>query len=84
MNNQTQFQVGQIYFGSAPCAHGSLPVRCIKKTAKCVVFEHVSEKPLFESKRSKVRTFGEDQMADFHGFMVSSDAKDNSFDALTV
>ena len=81
----SKFQVGQIYFGSLMCAHGSFPVRCIKKTAKMVQFEHVTATEHYKKKRAKFtqielshKTY---ERAIWNGWYIGSDnVADNGWD----
>lgn len=81
----SKFQVGQIYFGSLSCAHGSFPVRCIKRTAKMVQFEHATLSDHYAIKRSKIRPIDlphkSYEAAYFHGWYIGSDSvTDNGWD----
>lgn len=76
------FQVGQVYYGTLSCAHGSFPLRCVKRTEKSVWFEHLVHPEHYPQKRSKARPWGDGrESADFHGWLVVSDAvRDNGWD----
>lgn len=39
---KTGFIPGTVYHGSLAVAHGSFPVRCVRRTEKSVWFEHVT------------------------------------------
>lgn len=77
------FQVGQVYYGTLACAHGSFPVICVKRTEKSVWFEHSTQPDCYPQKRSRVRNFRTNgvEYASFHGWHISSDSvKDNGWD----
>jgi hypothetical protein len=75
-----QFQVGQVYFGSLPCAHGHFPVLCTKRTAKCVWFEHATLPHAYKPARSLVREGMRYKCANFHGWLITADQRDSSMD----
>lgn len=76
------FQVGQTYYGSLSCAHGSFPVICVKRTEKSVWFEHATMPHHYPTKRAKANIWYDgSESANFHRWYISSDSvKDNSFD----
>jgi len=76
------FQVGQTYYGSLSCAHGSFPVTCIKRTEKSVWFEHATMPEHYPTKRAKANAWHDgSESANFRGWYISSDSvKDNGWD----
>ena len=57
---QMSFQVGQVYYGSLAVAHGSFPVRCVKRTEKSVWFEHVTMPEVYKGpKRAKIHKWSD-------------------------
>jgi hypothetical protein len=70
----TAFIPGQIYHGSLSVAHGSFPVRCVKRTEKSVWFEHVTMPEGYKGpKRSKIHQWGDSESAHAWNWYVSSD-----------
>lgn len=80
-----KFEVGQVYYGSLACAHGSFPVKCVRRTDKTVWFEHVTLPQAYAPAKSRVRDLGYGECAKFHGWYVSSSSvRDNGFDLNTI
>jgi hypothetical protein len=79
----TGFQVGQTYYGSLACAHGSFPVTCIKRTEKTIWFEHATLPDSYTPARSRARAWHDGtESANFHGWYVcSTSVKDNGSQA---
>ena len=72
----TFFIPGQIYYGSLSVAHGSFPVRCVKRTEKSVWFEHVTMPHAYSGpKRSKIHSWGDSESANAWRWYVSSDTE---------
>ena len=68
------FQVGQVYYGSLSVAHGSFPVRCVKRTDKSVWFEHVTMPEGYKGpKRAKIHKWNDSESAMAWRWYVSSD-----------
>jgi len=80
----SKFEIGGIYYGSLSCAHGCFRVRVTKRTEKSVWFEHEDHPDMYKPKRAKIHNWTCGEAAKFHGWYVSADGKDNSFDMLTV
>ena len=76
----TRFEVGQTYYGSLACAHGSFPVICIKRTAKCVWFEHATMPQHYPAARATVREGNRYEMANFRRWLIAADQSDTSMD----
>jgi hypothetical protein len=74
-----RFEVGQTY-GSLACSHGSFPVICIKRTAKCVWFEHAVHPEHYPAKRATIREGSRYEMANFRNWLISADQCDSSVD----
>jgi hypothetical protein len=68
----TTFVVGQIYYGTLPCAHGDFPVRCIKRTTKSVWFEHANYPDAYRTMRCKARPWSDNETANFHNWYISA------------
>jgi hypothetical protein len=66
------FVVGQIYYGTLACAHGDFPVRCIKRTAKSVWFEHANHPDAYRTMRCKARPWSDSETANFHNWYISA------------
>lgn len=83
-----KFEIGGIYYGSLSCAHGCFRVRVTKRTEKSVWFEHADHPEMYKPARAKVREWVTSETnresANFHGWYISSEGKDNSFDMLTA
>jgi hypothetical protein len=75
-----RFEVGQTYYGSLACAHGHFPVTCIKRTAKCVWFEHATKPEHYPAARCKIHDGGKYEGANFHRWHISSSQYDTSCD----
>jgi hypothetical protein len=75
-----RFQVGETYYGSLACAHGHFPVTCIKRTAKCVWFEHATLPHAYKAARATIREGTRYELANFHGWLVGADQRDSSMD----
>ena len=75
-----RFEVGQTYYGSLACAHGHFPVICIKRTAKCVWFEHALRPEHYPAARCKIHGSGKYEGANFHRWHISSSQYDTSCD----
>jgi hypothetical protein len=75
-----RFQVGQTYYGSLACSHGCFPVTCIKRTAKCVWFEHATRPQHYSAARAKIREGDRYELANFHGWLIGADQRDTSVD----
>jgi hypothetical protein len=79
MSTQTTgFVPGQIYYGSLAVAHGSFPVRCVRRTDKSVWFEHVTMPAGYPGpKRCKVHPWSDGtESARAWRWFVSSDTAD--------
>ena len=76
------FQVGQTYYGTLSCAHSSFPVTCVKRTEKCVWFEHATRPEHYPTRRAKANPWHDgSESANFRGWHISSDSvKDNGWD----
>ena len=72
------FEVGKTYYGSLAVAHGSFPVRCVRRTDKSVWFEHVTMPSGYPGpKRCKIRRWGDGtETASPWRWYVSSDTAD--------
>tara|TARA_Y100000361_G_C11017104_1_gene267499 strand:+ start:190 stop:480 length:291 start_codon:yes stop_codon:yes gene_type:complete len=71
------FIVGQIYYGSLGCAHGSFPMVCVRRTAKSVWFEHAVRPEHYPLRRCKVRPYTshngwEQESASYNGWWIDS------------
>lgn len=75
-----RFEVGQTYYGSLACAHGSFPVICTKRTAKCVWFEHATMPEHYPAARCKIHDSGNSEAANFRRWYISSSQYDTSCD----
>ena len=72
----TFFIPGQVYYGSLSVAHGSFPVRCVKRTEKSVWFEHVTMPEGYKGpKRSKIHSWVDSESASAWRWYVSSDTE---------
>ena len=70
---QMSFEVGKVYYGSLAVAHGSFPVRCVKRTEKSVWFEHVTMPHAYEGpKRAKIHKWNDSESATAWRWYVSS------------
>lgn len=84
------FVSGRIYHGSLSVAHGSFPVRCVKRTDKSVWFEHVTMPEGYPGpKRCKVHRWanGVEHAMAWRWFVSSdSDTRDpaDQFDPATI
>ena len=69
------FQPGTIYHGSLSVAHGSFPVRCVRRTDKSVWFEHVTMPHAYKGpKRSTIRKWSDGtEAAKAWGWYVTDD-----------
>lgn len=87
--SESSFEVGKTYYGSLTCAHGSFPVKCIKKTAKMVQFEHATLGHCYAPKRAKFTRIEcgtkSYERAIWNRWYISSDSvNDNGWDMQTV
>ena len=81
MSKTKTFQVGGIYYGSLACAHSSFPVRITKRTPKTVTVEHVKHPGHYATKMCRVSDSGSlGESFNFHGWFVTSNTNDTSFD----
>ena len=84
------FQPGTTYYGSLSVAHGSFPVRCVRRTDKCVWFEHVTLPHAYAGpKRAKVHVWSDGtESATVWRWYVSSDTDKRNpadlFDPTTI
>ena len=68
------FRVGEVYYGTLPCAHSDFPVRVVKRTAKMVWFEHATMPQHYAPAKSKARMVSASTEAcRFHGWSIWSD-----------
>lgn len=75
-----RFQVGETYYGSLACAHGCFPVICIKRTAKCVWFEHATMPQHYPAARATIREGTRYELATFRRWTIGADQRDESMD----
>jgi len=75
-----RFEVGQTYYGSLACSHGTFPVVCIKRTAKCVWFEHAIMPERYPAARAAIREGSRYEMANFRRWMICADQHDTGCD----
>ena len=75
-----RFEVGQTYYGSLACSHGSFPVICTKRTAKCVWFEHATMPEHYPAARATIREGNHYEMANFRRWLIGADQHDTGCD----
>ena len=80
-----RFEVGEIYYGTLACAHSDFPVRCTKRTAKSVWFEHVTCPQGYKPACVRVRDWGAHETAMFRRWYISSTKRTGGdFDPMTI
>jgi hypothetical protein len=83
MTSNAAFEVGQTYYGHLACAHGTFPVKVVKRTEKTVWFEHVDgyKAPA----KAKIKDAAGGEGGQFHGWWVlACSKKDNGWNMLTA
>ena len=83
------FNPGTVYYGSLSVAHGSFPVRCVRRTDKSVWFEHATLPHAYKGpKRAKIHDPFETECARVWGWFVSADSENRDpaamFDPTTI
>ena len=85
-----QFVPGTVYHGSLCVAHGSFPVRCVRRTDNSVWFEHVTMPHAYAGpKRAKIHVWSDGtESAKAWRWYVSSDTDKrdpaDQFDPYTI
>lgn len=87
IKSPTKFESGQVIYATLTCAHGSFPVRILRRTAKSVWIEPADgRRKHFAVKRCAVRTYNGDEYASAWGswHISATSTTDNGFDPLTI